>query len=103
MDFESNIPTSNSEARMISSNAIEMDDHEEANNPGATKQQKLIKIGLLALLVIIVIYVIIDYTVSLCRLVICNYARSCIRVCRQLRLSLFARTVVLSVYAPEFI
>lgn len=42
---------------------MEMDNNEEESNPGPTKQQKLIKLGLLAALVAIVIYVIIDYTV----------------------------------------
>lgn len=42
---------------------LAVDDMEETNPP-ATKQQKLVKAGLLAVLAVIVVYVVLDYTVS---------------------------------------
>lgn len=57
---------------MTGSNSLEkntatvspVEDDEEDTNPPATRQQKLIKAGLLAVLVAIVLYVVLDYTVS---------------------------------------
>ena len=43
---------------------IAVDETEEAN-PAATTQQKRVKAGLLAVLAVIVIYVVLDYTVSM--------------------------------------
>ena len=42
---------------------IAVDETEEAN-PAATTQQKRVKAGLLAVLAVIVVYVVLDYTVS---------------------------------------
>ena len=42
-----------------------MEDTEEETSPAATRQQKIIKAGLLAVLAVIVIYVVLDYTVSM--------------------------------------
>ena len=50
--------------------AMAVDEIEE-DNPPATKQQKLIKAGLLGVLVAIVIYVVLDYTASTINSVIC--------------------------------
>ena len=42
-----------------------MEDTEEETSPAATRQQKIIKAGLLAVLAVIVVYVVLDYTVSI--------------------------------------
>ena len=50
---------------VLPANEITAVDEMEEANPAATRQQKLIKAGLLAVLAVIVIYVVLDYTVSM--------------------------------------
>ena len=50
---------------VLPANEITAVDETEEANPAATRQQKLIKAGLLAMLAAIVVYVVLDYTVSI--------------------------------------
>lgn len=62
-DYGATMTTSHSDEN--STTVLPVESAVEDTEPAATKQQKLIKAGLLFALVAIVVYVIIDYTVSI--------------------------------------